>query len=98
MMRTSAFCLVFALGCGAARPQPTPDRAQIRFVIVPDTARIYTDGHYVGLARVLDHGVSFAPGPRQFALEADGYFPHDLALDLPSGETEVRIILRAIPE
>ena len=83
--------------CGGATPSTAPSAA-VRFVIEPDTARVYTDGHFVGAARVLSaRPESFRAGPRQFTIAADGYFPHDLEVDLAPGATTIEISLRPIP-
>lgn len=85
-----------AAGCGGA--QRTQERARVRFVITPDNARVYADERFVGSARVLARRPFQArPGPRRFTVTADGYFPHDLELDLPSGTTTVEIRLRPVP-
>lgn len=84
-------------GCGGSAPSTAPS-AEVRFVIEPDTARVYTDGHFVGAARVLAaRAESFRAGPRQFTITADGYFPHDLEVDLAPGATTIEISLRPIP-
>ena len=84
-------------GCGGSAPSTAPS-AEVRFVIEPDTARVYTDGHFVGAARVLSaRAESFRAGPRQFTITAAGYFPHDRAVDLAPGATTIEISLRPIP-
>jgi hypothetical protein len=87
---------LFAQGCaGAPRPQ---ESARVRFVITPDTARVYTDDQFVGGARVLAaRPAAFRPGPRRLTIMADGHFPHDLELDLEPGTTTVEIRLRPVP-
>lgn len=83
--------------CGAARPAAAVT-GEVRFRITPDTARVYTDEHFVGTARVLDvRPAEFRVGPRRFTVTADGYFPHDLTVDLAQGTTTVEISLRPIP-
>lgn len=83
-------------GCaGAPRPNET---AGVRFVVVPETARVYTDDQFVGGARVLAvRPAAFRPGSRRFTVMADGYFPHDLELQLEPGTITVEIRLRPIP-
>lgn len=88
---------VTVAGCAGA-PAPRPAAAQVRFLIEPPTARIYAEDRFVGAARVLARRPSsFPPGPRRFSVTADGYFPHDVELDLPSGLTTVRLRLRPVP-
>jgi hypothetical protein len=89
--------LVVLPACGATTPTAAPS-AEVRFVVEPDTARVYTDGHFVGAARVLAaRGESFRAGPRQFTITADGYFPHDLEVDLAPGTTTIEVSLRPVP-
>lgn len=84
--------------CGGARAPP-PATGEVRFVISPDTARVYTDDHFVGTARVLDvRPAEFRVGPRRFTITADGHFPHDLEVNLTPGTTVVEIALRPIPQ
>ncbi len=84
-------------GCGAARPAAAPT-GEVRFRISPETARVYTDEHFVGTARVLDvRPADFRVGPRRFTITADGYFPHDLTVEIAQGTTTVEISLRPIP-
>lgn len=81
----------------AGAPQPA-QTAEVRLMIEPATARVYTDERFVGGARVLaTRAVSFRAGPRRLTITADGFFPHDLDLDLPPGTTTVRVSLRPIP-
>ena len=84
-------------GCGGAQ-HAAAAHAQVRFEITPDTARVYTEDRFVGSARVLaERPADFRTGPRQLTITADGYFPHDLQLDLPEGTTTVRVSLRPVP-
>lgn len=82
--------------CGGAQRAPEP--ARVRFIVEPETARVYNEDRFVGAARVLARRPeAFRPGVRHFTITADGYFPHDVELDLPSGLTTVRLRLRPIP-
>lgn len=85
-----------SVGCaGGPRVQP---RAQVRFLVEPDTARIYTDERFVGSARVLAvRPAEFRAGPRRFSITAEGYFPHDVEVDLAPGTTTIELRLRPIP-
>ena len=86
---------LFVACAGAPQPAQT---AEVRLIIEPATARVYTDERFVGGARVLaTRAVSFRAGPRRLTITADGFFPHDLDLDLPPGTTTVRVTLRPIP-
>lgn len=97
-MRATALALVVALfvGCGAATPRAQP--AEVRFLIEPATARVYAEDRFVGAARVLARRPqAFPPGVRHFTITAEGYFPHDIEVDLPSGLTTIRLRLRPVP-
>lgn len=92
-----ALALVVSAGCGGSRAS-TEATGQVRFVITPETARIYTDEHFVGTARVLSvRPADFRVGPRRFTITADGYFPHDLEVELVPGTTTVEVSLRPVP-
>jgi len=87
---------VLFVACAGA-PQPV-QTAEVRLLIEPTTARVYTDERFVGGARVLaTRPVSFRAGPRRLTITADGFFPHDLDLNLPPGTTTIRVALRPIP-
>lgn len=82
-------------GCyGGVRPTP----AALRVTVDPPTARVLLDETFIGPARRLSaRPKELAPGRYRLTVEAPGYFPHDIDLELPSGETHVQISLRAIP-
>lgn len=83
-------------GC-AGGPRPVA-QAQVRFVLTPDTARVYADERFVGSGRVLARrAASFRAGRRRFTITAEGYFPHDLEVDLAEGTTTIEIALRPLP-
>ena len=89
---SSALCS----GCGMQGRPTLP--ARLRIIAEPATAAVYVDDHFVASAQVFDARPQEArPGVHHITLEAPGYFPHDLELDLPSGTTTVRIHLRPIP-
>ncbi|HEY8429709.1 MAG TPA: hypothetical protein VIL20_15095 [Sandaracinaceae bacterium] len=90
------FLAVAAAGCGG--PPRGRQAAEVRFLIEPDTARVYTDDRFVGAARVLARRPQrFPPGRRQFTVTAPDHFPHDIEVDLPSGLTTIRLRLRPVP-
>jgi len=95
-----ASVLVIAM-CAAAACSGPPVRktpARLRVVAEPRTAAVYVDDRFVSSARVLAvRPLVLEPGVRHVTVQAPGYFPHDLELDLASGETTIRIALRAIP-
>ncbi len=83
-------------GCAGA-PRPVQS-AQVRFQLEPDTARVYTDERFLGGARVVaTRPIELRTGPRRFTITAEGYFPHDLEVDLPPGVTTIRVSLRPVP-
>lgn len=85
------------LGCGGA-PSAGAGGAQVRFLLTPDNARVYNDERFVGTARALAvRPARFRAGPRRFSILAEGFFPHDLEVDLASGLTTIEISLRPIP-
>jgi hypothetical protein len=72
--------------------------AYLELHVVPETARVVIDDESVGSARLLaasPHRLS--PGKHFVEIEAKGYFPHDLELDLAPGLTKVEVTLRAVP-
>lgn len=93
-----ALAVLVGVGAGCGGAPHAPARAQVRFLIEPESARVYADDRFVGSARVLAvRPAPFRAGPRRFTITADGYFPHDLEVDLPPGETTIRVRLRPIP-
>ncbi|MBX3275916.1 MAG: hypothetical protein KF729_37010 [Sandaracinaceae bacterium] len=91
-----ALSLLALSACGGA-PRAR-EQARVQFSVEPATARVYVDDRFVGAAVVLARRPPrFAPGRRHFTVTADGYFPHDVEVDLPSGTTTIRLRLRPIP-
>jgi hypothetical protein len=88
-----------AVGLSACAGAPRPvGNAQVRFQIEPDTARVYTDERFLGGARVVAvQPIELRAGPRRFTITAEGYFPHDLEVELPPGLTTIRVSLRPVP-
>lgn len=83
-------------GCGGAPRARQP--AEVRFLLDPPQARVYVEDRFVGAGRLLARRPrSFPPGLRHFTITADGYFPHDVEVDLPSGLTTIRLSLRPVP-
>lgn len=82
--------------CASVPVRPTP--AMLRVIAEPETAGVYVNDQFVGSARVLSQRPkSMPPGVKFITFQAPNYFPHDVRLDLPAGETTVRIKLRPIP-
>lgn len=86
------------LGSGCAYPTAQPTRAKLRVIAEPADARVYVDERFVASARVLARRPrELRPGRHRLTFQAPGYFPHDVAVDLPPGTTTIRISLRPIP-
>lgn len=91
----TTFVLVLA-ACGGA--QPVRETAQLTVIVVPETASVFVDDHFAATARVFAmRPASFRPGMRHITITADGYFPHDVEVNLPAGTTTVRVSMRPIP-
>jgi hypothetical protein len=88
---------VFAAeGCVHAPPERR--MAYLKVEAEPSTATVYISDRFVGTARLLQkQPKALAAGVKYLTFKAAGYFPHDLRIDLPAGETVVRIKLRPIP-
>jgi hypothetical protein len=87
---------VAAVGCMHA--PPAERFAYLKVVAEPAGTTIYENDHFLGTARILGkQGKALRPGVKYLTFKAPGYFPHDLRLDLPAGETVVQIKLRPIP-
>jgi hypothetical protein len=96
----SALLLTAALiGAPACMHKPTGQRfAYLKVVALPANTTVYDGDHFLGTARILAKDPKpLRPGVKYLTFKAQGYFPHDLRLDLPAGETTVNIKLRPIP-
>jgi len=83
-------------GCASAPVRVEP--ARLRVIAVPENAGIYVDDRFAGSARLIARRpVAFSPGVRHVTVQADGYFPHDVEVELRPGVTTMRISLRAVP-
>ena len=91
-----ALSLPLAACAGAQKPKTPP--AELRVVAEPPSATVVVNERFVGSARVLDkRPAKLVPGKKQITIEAPGYFPHDIEVELPSGVTTLNIKLRAVP-
>lgn len=87
----------FLGGCYGQLP-PTKEPARLRVIAEPKEASVYINDRFAGRARHLEAQPKLmAPGIKYITVTAPRYFPHDVRLELPSGETELRIKLRAVP-
>jgi hypothetical protein len=92
-----ALALALAAGC-AGTQKPKGPAAELRVIAVPVSATVQVDERFVGAARVLDkRPAKLSPGLKRITIEAPGYFPHDIAVELPSGVTTLNIKLRPVP-
>lgn len=97
-MRALALLIGLLLASCGARQTPPPRVAELRTLVEPSTARVQVDEQFVGAARVLaQRPARLSLGRHRITIEAPGYFPHDLELDLAAGVTKVEVKLRAIP-
>jgi hypothetical protein len=85
-----------AVGC---MQTPVETRmAYLKVVAEPAATTVYISDRFVGSARLLQkQPKALTPGVKYLTFKAPGYFPHDLRLTLPAGETVVNIKLRAVP-
>jgi hypothetical protein len=82
-------------GCDA---RVLPRLASLRVIAEPKTTTVYVDDQYIGSARVLAvRPKAMTPGVKYVTFKAPDYFPHDVRLDLPAGETTIEMKLRPIP-
>jgi hypothetical protein len=89
-------CGLAAAGCMKVPPQNR--MAYLKVVAEPATTTVYVSDRFIGSARLLQkQPKALTPGVKYLTFKASGYFPHDLRLELPTGETSVSIKLRPIP-
>lgn len=89
---------VMLSACGGAQRVKTERAAELRVVAVPPSATVQVDERFVGAARVLEkRPARLTPGLRRITVDAPGYFPHDMELELKPGVTTVQIQLRPVP-
>jgi hypothetical protein len=88
--------IVSLSACGSAMPATSV--AKLKVIANPTTTSVYINDTFVGTSRVLAlKPVGMKPGVKFITFTADGYFPHDLRVDLPAGTTSISINLRPIP-
>jgi hypothetical protein len=91
--------LAFVAAGSGCYPQAQPQLAKLRIVAEPKTTTVYVDDQYIGSARVLaTQPKSLRPGVKFITFKAPDYFPHDVRMDLPPGETTIEMKLRKIPQ
>ncbi len=91
-----AFALSLVASCGGR--QQAGEHALLRMRIEPETASVYIDDRFIATGRKLaGRPERLRPGRHFVTVTAPGYFPHDVEVDLPVGETQIELSLRAIP-
>jgi hypothetical protein len=94
----AAIVLAFVASSAGCYPQAQPQLAKLRVLAEPKTTTVYVDDQYFGSARVLAvRPKSLRPGVKFITFKAPDYFPHDVRVDLPPGETTIEMKLRKIP-
>lgn len=89
--------LALTTACGGAQ-KGKGATAELRVLADPPSAVVQVNERFVGAARVLDkQPARLTPGPKRVTVEAPGYFPHDLEIELPAGTTTLNIKLRPVP-
>ncbi len=91
-------CSLMLAACGAAQHPRKEATAELRVTAVPENAVVEVNERSVGSARVLSkRPVKLKTGVKRISISAPGYFPHDLEVNLPAGETKIDVKLRAVP-
>ena len=95
----AAVCGSFVLAAvGCQTPSPESRMGYLKVIAEPATATVYINDRFIGSAHLLQkQPKALPPGVKYLTFKAPGYFPHDLRLPLPTGETTVNIKLRPIP-
>ena len=101
MRRCSALAFVCLLGLAATSCVQTRQHVRLAFLKVvaePPATTVYVGDRFIGTARILaKQPKALPPGVKYLTFKAPGYFPHDLKIELPQGDTTVKIKLRAVP-
>lgn len=102
-MRTRSLALTLALvggciDCYGPGSHTTPTRGRLTVVTVPEDAIVRIDDETVVSGRAAAaQPLELRVGHHLVTVEATGYFPHDLEVDVTEGETRVRVALRPLP-
>ena len=92
-----ALSLLWVLGACGGRQEPQ-EHAELRMEIAPPTASVYVDERFLATGRKLASRPARLPvGVHFITVSAPGYFPHDVRVDLPQGETKIELSLRPVP-
>lgn len=85
-----------ASGCMTVPPEAR--MAYLKVVAEPRQTTVYSNDRFLGSAHLLQkQPKALPPGTKYLTFKAPGYFPHDLQIKLPVGETTVKVKLRPIP-
>jgi hypothetical protein len=85
-----------AVGCQT--PPPETRMAYLKVAAEPNNTTVYSNDRFLGSAHLLQKQPKALPtGVKFLTFKAPGYFPHDLQIKLPAGETTVKVKLRPIP-
>jgi hypothetical protein len=85
-----------ALGCMTNQVRTKP--AQLRVLAEPTQAAVYVDERFLAVAAKLEQSpASLRPGKRRVTVQSQGYFPHDLVVELVPGVTTIEVKLRPVP-
>lgn len=88
--------LFAAVGCQT--PPPVTRMAYLKVVAEPINTTVYSNDRFLGSAHLLQKQPKALPtGVKYLTFKAPGYFPHDLQIKLPAGETTLKVKLRPIP-
>ena len=95
LLALGLLCLA-ATGCMTSRTKVR--MAYLKVVAEPPATTVYNGDNFIGTAKLLaKQPKALTPGMKYLTFKAHGYFPHDLKLELPEGETTVKVKLRAVP-
>jgi hypothetical protein len=96
-----ARALSLALALAAVGCMKVPHETRMAYLKVdatPPSTTVYVSDRFIGSAHLLQkQPKALTPGVKYLTFKAPGFFPHDLRVELPVGETNVRIALRPIP-
>jgi len=95
---TIGLLLMAAASSGCMQNTPKVKMAYLKVVAEPPATTVYVGDRFIGTARLLaKQPKALSTGVKYVTFKAQGYFPHDLKLDLPAGDTTIKIKLRPIP-
>jgi PEGA domain len=96
---SAALALAFGLAADGCMTVPHAQRmGYLKVVAEPATTTVYINDRFIGSAHLLQkQPKALPPGVKYLTFKAPGYFPHDLRVSLPTGETTVQIKLRPVP-